>query len=237
MLPTSWGSPADSPQPPFRSDIHSILRGGIVLRGLMAVLLAWVAVQFPAVTWDRAWMLAGMLLGVDGVIACGIRRWPHHLGVVIRGILVADGVCGWGIAWAYSQSPQTLVPVLMVLFLHELLIFYPTRRGAWLAAGYVGVTNGLLGFLPGVHTVPIWPWSVVAYWTAVDGLILGALLVPVHLPLRARALAQLTARQREIYNLTAAGWSTTDIATHLHIDAATVRSHVAHIHRKLGSRP
>ncbi len=48
-----------------------------------------------------------------------------------------------------------------------------------------------------------------------------------------RAVALLTERERDIYDLLLAGWSTTQIAKSLHIDAGTVRSHVAHIHHKL----
>jgi DNA-binding CsgD family transcriptional regulator len=55
-----------------------------------------------------------------------------------------------------------------------------------------------------------------------------------HLPLRsAPSLTALTPREREIYHLAAAGLSASQIATHLHIEASTVRTHLTHIHHKL----
>ena len=97
-----------------------------------------------------------------------------------------------------------------------------------------GSTFSLLGIVPGVHAAPLWPWSVVVYWTTMDALIWGAFLMPLHFPLRPRTVALLTEREREIYYLLVAGWSTLQIAESLHIDAGTVRSHIAHIHHKLG---
>lgn len=234
MLPTSVHSSSDHGSPPPRPDAWTIYRGGLILRGLVACLLLWVSFQFPDTTWKHAWILAMSLAILDGLAALLLMWRPNQIRNIIRSTLVVDGVVGWGIAWAYGQSPHTMVPVLLTLFTHEILTYYPTWWGAMVAGSYILVTNGMLGIIPGLHTTPLWPWTVVIYWIAVDGLILGALLLPTHLPLRPHALAQLTAREREIYYLTVAGWATSEIAEHLHIDAGTVRSHVAHIHHKLG---
>ncbi len=44
----------------------------------------------------------------------------------------------------------------------------------------------------------------------------------------------LTEREREILTLVARGWSNKEIARHLHIGTATVKSHLLHIYEKLG---
>ena len=120
------------------------------------------------------------------------------------------------------------------MFTQEILIYYPTRRTVVGAGMYIVVTNSLLGVVPGIHAAPLWPWSVALYWIVVDALILGALLLPLRWPRRAPVLAALTPREQEVYERLMAGWSTAQIAEVLHIDAATVHSHMAHIHRKLG---
>ncbi len=203
----------------------------------MAGLLGWVSLQFPQVAWHEAWIVAASVAVFDGIVALMVLRWPTSLPTLIPATVVVDGLFGWAIAWAYGQSPHTMVPVLLTLYIHEVLTYYPTRRGAVGAGLYIVLTNSLLGIVPGVHATPVWPWTVVGFWTGVDALIWGALLLPVHFPLRSQATASLTAREREIYYLMVAGWSTTQMATTLHIDAGTVRSHIAHIHHKLGRLP
>ena len=237
MLPTLPRSSLDHRAPPLRPDSGTIYRGGLILRGLMAGLLFWVSIQFPHSTWNHAWMVAAGLALVDGVAALIVLRWPDGIPRMIPYTVVADGLIGWGVAWAYSQSPHTLVPGLLTLYTHEILTYYPNRRGAVFAGLYIIVTNSLLGIVPGVHAAPLWPWSVVVYWMVVDALIWGAFLMPLHFPLRPRTVALLTEREREIYYLLVAGWSAAQIAESLHIDAGTVRSHVAHIHHKLGRSP
>lgn len=235
MLPTH--SSTHHRTPPLRRDAGTIYRGALILPGLVAGLLLWVSVQFPRSTWDHAWLLAVTLVILDGLAALAVRRWPHRLTTIIPSTVVADGLVGWGIAWAYSQSPHTMAPVLLTMFTQEILTYYPTRRGAMGAGIYIVVTNSLLGVVPGIHAAPLWPWSVVLYWTVVDALILGALLLPLRRPRRLAVLTALTAREQEVYDLLIAGWSRAQMAEALHIDAATVRSHMAHIHHKLGDLP
>ena len=129
MLPTWPRSSWDHRAPPLRPDAGVIYRGGLVLRGLMAGLLFWVSIQFPHSTWNHAWMVAATLALVDGVAALIVLRWPDGILRVIPYTVVADGAIGWGVAWAYSQSPHTLVPGLLTLYTHEILTYYPNRRG------------------------------------------------------------------------------------------------------------
>jgi DNA-binding NarL/FixJ family response regulator len=52
----------------------------------------------------------------------------------------------------------------------------------------------------------------------------------------ARALGGVTEREREVLGLVARGLSNTEIATHLHLSLATVKTHVGHLLAKLNSR-
>lgn len=50
------------------------------------------------------------------------------------------------------------------------------------------------------------------------------------------ALQRLTEREREVLDLLARGWSNADIARHLYLSEATIKTHAAHIFSKLGLR-
>jgi DNA-binding NarL/FixJ family response regulator len=51
-----------------------------------------------------------------------------------------------------------------------------------------------------------------------------------------RVLNELTARERDVLALVAAGLSNAEVAARLHLGEATVRTHVGHIFAKTGSR-
>jgi DNA-binding NarL/FixJ family response regulator len=59
---------------------------------------------------------------------------------------------------------------------------------------------------------------------------------PVLAPPGSKPLHQLTAREREVLELIAHGLSNSEIAARLYLTEATVKTHVAHIYRKLGLR-
>jgi DNA-binding NarL/FixJ family response regulator len=55
-------------------------------------------------------------------------------------------------------------------------------------------------------------------------------------PIRPAGLADLTARERDVLILIAQGLSNTEISDRLHLSPATVKTHIAHLYRKLGAR-
>jgi DNA-binding NarL/FixJ family response regulator len=59
---------------------------------------------------------------------------------------------------------------------------------------------------------------------------------PVLAPPGSKPLHQLTTREREVLELIAHGLSNSEIAARLYLTEATVKTHVAHIYRKLGLR-
>jgi DNA-binding NarL/FixJ family response regulator len=59
---------------------------------------------------------------------------------------------------------------------------------------------------------------------------------PVLAPPGSKPLDQLTVREREVLELIAHGLSNSEIAARLYLTEATVKTHVAHIYRKLGLR-
>jgi DNA-binding NarL/FixJ family response regulator len=59
---------------------------------------------------------------------------------------------------------------------------------------------------------------------------------PVLAPPGSKPLHQLTTREREVLELIAYGLSNSEIAARLYLTEATVKTHVAHIYRKLGLR-
>jgi DNA-binding NarL/FixJ family response regulator len=59
---------------------------------------------------------------------------------------------------------------------------------------------------------------------------------PVLAPAGSKPLDQLTTREREVLELIAHGLSNSEIAARLYLTEATVKTHVAHIYRKLGLR-
>ena len=196
--------------------------------------LFWIAAQYPAVVWPQAWLVAASVLGVDAVAAVWWLRRPQDLAWSIRGTLWADGVLGWAVAWAFSQSPTTPVPILLSLFTFELLAYHPTRRQVAVSAAYMMLTNSALGLVPGIHGLPLWPWARVIFWTIADGLLLGAAVTLIRLPWQSGpSMTALTPREREIYHLAAAGLSATQIAEQLQIAVSTVKTHLHHIHQKL----
>jgi DNA-binding NarL/FixJ family response regulator len=55
-------------------------------------------------------------------------------------------------------------------------------------------------------------------------------------PIQTAGLADLTARERDVLILIAHGLSNTEISDRLHLSPATVKTHIAHVYRKLGAR-
>lgn len=236
MLPTKLfpGGPPRSPPP--GADPSLVYRGGLLLRGLTGIFLLWIWRSFPHLAWVHAWLIGSLVLGVDGLATILYRRWPQHLSWGIRGTLVADGILGLAAIWAFSQSATTNAPALLLLIVIEALAYQRTPRKVYSTGGYLLGATLVLGLIPGPHTaVPILPWSRVVFWSGVNLLLWGSLLVLLGLPLRSPPVpdVRLTPREHEVYQLYQMGCSTAEIAVRLHIEVSTVKTHLHHIHQKL----
>ncbi len=214
-----------------------LFRGGLILRGVTAVFLLWYSLSSAPRVWHHAWTVALTLGMMDGLAALAQGAFRMPLRSLLHVTLYMDAVLGWAVAWAFDQSPHTMVPALLSLFTIELLAYYPRRTGALAALAYIVVTNALMGLVPSLHHGPLWRWPSVFSWIAADTLIWGALLTFIQLPLRGPSLQTLTPREREVYRLSESGLTTVEIAERLHIEASTVKSHLVHIHRKLTRGP
>jgi DNA-binding CsgD family transcriptional regulator len=223
--------PSHAPPP---ADLVHLVSGSLWVRAATAVFLFWQTLRPSQKVWAQAWLFALGLLVVNGLVIGARRQWPNDLLRIARSSMVADGLLGWGVAWAYNQAPHTAVPALLPLLTIEMLATDRGRRGVILAALYIVVTNGMMHWLPGTHHDPLWRWSRVVRWFAIDGLIWSALLVFGHIPLTTSPLTVLTAREREVYDLSLTGLTHAQIAARLQIEVSTVKSHVRHIHHKLG---
>ncbi len=234
MLPTFFKElpRARYPRPPG-GEIYFRFRGGLILRGVTAVFLLWYSLVFPTRVWEHAWVVAALLGIYDGLAVLAQSVLDKPLESLLHGTLYMDGLMGWAVAWAFDQSPNTMIPALLSLLTIELLAYYPRRTGALAALAYILITNALMGVVPGLHHQALWRWSGVMSWTGADMLIWGALLTFVQVPLRGPSLQSLTPPEREVYRLSESGLTTVEIAERLHIEASTVKSHLVHIHRKL----
>lgn len=118
----------------------------------------------------------------------------------------------------------------------EILAYHPNVRGSLIAGGYLLIATSLLGVLLGTTATPLLPWSRVLFWEGTNLLGLGGLLtllrISWHHPIQS-SLHHLTPREQEVYRLWQSGMSVAQMATHLHIEVSTVKTHLYHIHHKL----
>jgi hypothetical protein len=234
----SWhcfGDHPTPPEPPDRgSDPAAPYAPGLMIRaGVGLLLLGLAASTAPASGW--AWGIAATVLALDGLaawstLAGGLRR----LAIPPR-LLAADALVG-GIGLAVDGRLVPAVPALLVLVAFEGVSYQPTRRGALLAEIYLLGANSLWllhppGPVNGLH------WGAAArmgLWDAVDSVLLGAWVTAHAIPWRMPpGWEQLTPREREVYRLSRRGYTAAAIASQLHIEVSTVKTHLRHIRHKL----
>lgn len=238
MLPTKLfsGGPSGSLPPERERDRALVYRRGIFLRGFTGLFLLWIWRHFPHLAWSHAWLIGSLVLIVDGMATLFYHRWPQHLAWGIRGTLMADGILGIVAVWTFSFSVTTNAPVLLLLVVIEALAYQQTPRMVYRTGIYLLGAPVILGLIPSPQNpVPLLPWSRVVFWLGVNGLLWASLWVLLGLPIRSSPqAARLTPREHEVYQLHQRGCSTAEIAARLQIEVSTVKTHLHHIHQKLG---
>ena len=142
---------------------------------------------------------------------------------------VLDGVEATG--WLRAEHPEVQV-VVLTTYTDETDVFTALRAGA---RGYLTKDASIEEIAAAITTVAAGDAQLAP---AAQARLLDALdRLPARPPPPAGANADgLTAREREVLRLIAAGLSNTEIAAGLHLSETTVKTHVNRIFAKTGSR-
>ncbi len=146
-----------------------------------------------------------------------------------------DMVLGLVALTEFSTTLQSNAPALLPLIGIELIAYW-NGIGYWIAVSYCTIALITLWPFPS-HPLSSIAISHMAFWLAVNFLLLSGVATLLHREPVSElhdALGDLTSREREVYALLQSGLSQRDISEHLHIERSTVKTHVQHIHRKLG---
>jgi len=216
-------------------EVETVYRRGSYLRVVTGLFVLWVWHTFPRLGWRDAWLVGVGILGTD-MMAWGVRRWVSFTWLV-WGTVLADAVMAFAAVWAFSLSPTTNAPALLTLVPLEILAYrrhWHHLLGAW---GYL-LVSGLGFFLlpaPTGHGA-ILPLTRVVFWVVADGILLGGatVLLGISCPERPSGVSRLTPREQEVFQLARTGLTVNEIAEKLHIEVSTVKTHLHHIHQKLG---
>ncbi len=204
---------------------------GLGLRAAVALFVWWNILAFPRASLPNAWVSGAMLLVVDALAWVARRRHPQAILLWAMVTTAFDLVLGAAILTAFSVSMTSNAPALIPLIGIELIAYWGWV-GYGIALGYSAVLILTLWASPDAFPENL---SHIAFWLAVNFLIISSVALLLHRAPEAphRGLT-LTAREREVYDLLRTGLSQRDIAARLHIERSTVKTHVQHIHRKMG---
>nr|WP_243239659.1 LuxR C-terminal-related transcriptional regulator [Sulfobacillus harzensis] len=231
-MPHVKNNDASSGAPPF-TPYHWLYTRGLGLRAAVAIFIWWNILAFPKNSLPHAWISGVMLLAVDGLAWLAQRRSPDAIMLWAMITTAFDLVLGAAILIEFSPTTTSSAPALLPLVAIELIAYWGWI-GYGIAAGYVAIL-----------IVSIWPYSPgpssgntinhIIFWLATNFLIITSVALLLHrAPQALPAPSPLTAREREVYDLLKSGFSQRDIAERLHIERSTVKSHIQHIHRKMG---
>jgi DNA-binding NarL/FixJ family response regulator len=198
------------------ADDHGLIRAGV--RMLLAA-ESDIEVVGEAATGDEAVALAREL-HADLVIMD--LRMPGLDGVEATRQLIEEG----------GGDPDELTRVLVLSTYKDDASVYDSLRAG--ASGFVVKDVAPQDLVPAVRSI-----AKGDSWIdpSVAGTVLAALrIAPAQRPVQSELVARLTAREREVLQLMAAGLSNAEIRDRLVLSEATVRTHVSRILMKTGSR-
>lgn len=229
VLPHSHDD-ASSGSPPF-DHYDWLYSRGLGLRAAVALFIWWNILAFPRASLPNAWVSGAMLLVVDALAWVARRRHPQAILLWAMVTTAFDLVLGVATVTEFSVTVTSNAPALIPLIGIELIAYWGWV-GYGIALGYSAVLILTSWTTPHVLVGSL---SHIVFWLAVNFLIISSVALLLHRGPEGRHRAPpLTAREREVYNLLQTGLSQRDIAARLHIERSTVKTHVQHIHRKMG---
>lgn len=225
----SEGPPHDTFQGPR---IHWIFSRGLVLRALVALFLLWNLLAFPHQAAPHSWM-TGVILGVIDVFAWYLwHRHPQEIELWIIISAAFDLLLGLVALTQFSTTIESDAPALLPIIGIELIAYWGWV-GYWIAMTYTTIAIIVVWPTP-AGQVPI-ALNHLVFWLAVNFFIISAVALMAHRDASPNLPAtSLTPREQEVYTLLQSGMTQRDIAEKLHIERSTVKTHVQHIHHKLG---
>lgn len=143
-----------------------------------------------------------------------------------------DGITATRLITAESPHPDQLTKVLVLTTFNDDEVVYGALRAG--ASGFLLKHAAPKDLVTAVHTI-----AAGEAWIdpAVAGKVIAAVAtLPISGQDSPHLLKRLTAREREVLSLMAHGLSATEIKDHLVLSEATVKTHIARILIKTGSR-
>lgn len=169
----------------------------------------------------------------DGLAWFARRQRPQSIMLWAMITVGLDLILGMVALTEFSTTIESNAPALLPLIGIELIAYWGWV-GYWIGLGYNTVVITTLWPYPSQHLDGYFV-SHIIFWLSVNVLIISSVAIFLRQsPPRLERLSGLTAREREVYELLQAGLTQRDIAVKLHIERSTVKTHVQHIHRKMG---
>lgn len=213
---------------------HWIYSRGLLLRTVVALFMLWNVAAFPGRYLPHAWAASVLLLLLNG--AAWLARHHRYDAVLLWAILTSacDMLVGVLALMDFSQTALTNAPALLPLVGIELIAYWGWV-GHWIALGYSTLAIVSLWSFPIAKAPHAFPTNQTIFWLVVNLLLLSSVAVLLHASPIEGSPFGLTVREREVYRLLKEGNTQREIAERLHIERSTVKTHVQHIHRKLGT--
>ncbi len=203
------------------------------MRALVALFILWNVMAFPGQSLPHAWVSGVLVAVVDGLAWLARRQRRESIVLWAMVTTAFDLILGLVALTEFSGTVQSKAPAVLPVVGIELIAYWGWI-GHWIAMGYSAVAIVALWPFP-LRQVTASSINHMIFWLAVNFLMIGSVAVFLQNANPPEPeVPGLTAREREVYGLMKAGHTQKDIAALLHIERSTVKSHVQHIHRKMG---